>query len=90
MSVKIAKVKMVWLGMKENVRTKDGAEVKSYNAKMMDFESDIYDFWLPNTNHALLKSLSEIPPMSQVETSFEITAYQTKPQLKLSGAKVIG
>jgi hypothetical protein len=89
MAIKLKGVPVVFLGIKENIKNEGTAEEKkSYNVKIMDNESDIYDWWLPNQNHTLIKFLSELPPVTPLKVDMEVGAYQTKPNVKLTGAKV--
>ena len=83
------KVKGVFLGAKQREVEKDGEKKTNTNIKMMDFESEIYDWYVNAKNTELLKSLADIPPMQQVEAVLEVGAYQTKPFVRLQGLKKI-
>ena len=88
MAMRMKGVPVVFLGIKENIKNEGTAdEKKSYNVKIMDQESDVYDWWLPNQNHTLIKFLSELPPVSHLKVDIEVGAYQTKPNVKLTDGK---
>jgi hypothetical protein len=82
----IIKSQMVFLGMKERTYTdKEGKEKKSTNVKLMDYESELYDFFVSDQNKTLVEDLKVgIPPMTQVEVVLEVGAYQLKPYVRLS------
>jgi hypothetical protein len=86
----IIKAQMVFLGSKSRVYNdkNTGAEKKSTNVKMMDYESELYDFFVNENNHNLLKNLEGIPPMTPVNVDLEVGAYQLKPFVRLQAVKV--
>jgi hypothetical protein len=89
----IIKSGMVFLGMKERTY-KDkttGADKKSTNVKLMDYESELYDFFVSDSNTALIEDLKAgVPPMSQVDVMLEVGAYQLKPFVRLHRLQVAG
>lgn len=83
----LVKAKMVYLGAKQREYTKDGVQKKSTNVKLMDFESELYDFFVNEQNHNLLNDLGAVVPMAQVDVELEVGAYQLKPFVRLSRIK---
>lgn len=85
----LIKSKMVYLGAKQREYEKDGVKKKSTNVKLMDFESELYDFFVNEQNHNLLNDLGAVVPMAQVEVELEVGAYQLKPYVRLSRIKAV-
>jgi hypothetical protein len=88
----IIKSQMVFLGMKEREYTnKEGKDKKSTNVKLMDYESELYDFFVSDSNKALIEDLKVgVPPMSQVDVMLEVGAYQLKPFVRLHRLQATG
>lgn len=88
----IIKSGMIFLGMKERqYKDKEGKEKKSTNVKLMDYESELYDFFVSDSNSTLVDDLKVgIPPMSQVDVMLEVGAYQLKPFVRLNRIQVAG
>jgi hypothetical protein len=88
----IIKAQMVFLGMKEREYTnKEGIKKKSTNVKLMDFESELYDFFVSDNNTVLVEDLKVgVPPMSQVDVMLEVGAYQLKPFVRLHRVNIAG
>jgi hypothetical protein len=81
----IVKAEMILLGAKERTYKKDGVEKTSRNVKLMDMESEIYDFFVSDHNETLLEDLKvKIPPMTPVLVHLEVGAYQLKPFVRLN------
>lgn len=79
------KTPMEYLGVKQ-VEKKDGSG-SYFMAKLMDSEAEIYEFYVPGTNHTLINDLKQLSRKFYVEAVLNVGAFKGKPQLDLSGVK---